>query len=218
MTDQNEDIAEHDKSSKKNQVKNRRFAYMNQYLRGTSYFSQEAIKERHPLLYEQFYGADAQKPFEQEEKLSERLYKNMEMDIISERKKSQMRNAGLAVDDSDSDSEEDDNDEGIGFEADLDDIKNDPFIGYSAAQLALFSEEDRQEILMRHSRMYGTAQERKNRELVKITEQKYLAGEDYEFVNYKDIDNNEMYDDLEQLERDEQEIYFTGDNIESDDD
>jgi len=159
MSDKTEDElrSEHEQLLKKNQIKNRRFAYMNQYLRGSSYFSKDSIKERHPLIFEQFYGKETVQPFDEREKLSERLYKNMEIDIISERKKIQMRKEGIKVETEEESSSEYDSNDDEDIDADEGSIEEDPFRGISSAHLASLTEVQRQDIIDSHTRILRNA-------------------------------------------------------------
>ena len=40
---------------------------------------------------------------------------------------------------------------------------------------------------------------------------KFLTGQDKEFINYEDIDNNPEYDDIDQINKDYEEVYFNED-------
>jgi hypothetical protein len=45
-------------------------------------------------------------------------------------------------------------------------------------------------------------------ELIRLMSIRFLMGDDKDYINYEEIDYNELYDDLEQLNRDEEDAYF----------
>jgi len=45
-------------------------------------------------------------------------------------------------------------------------------------------------------------------ELIRLMMLKFLMGEDREFFDYEEIDNNEIYDDIEQINQEDEEAYF----------
>ncbi len=56
-------------------------------------------------------------------------------------------------------------------------------------------------------------------ELIRLMSIRFLMGGDSEFFNYDEVDNNELYDDLEVMVRDDEDKYFDGeDNIDTNSD
>lgn len=45
-------------------------------------------------------------------------------------------------------------------------------------------------------------------ELIRLMAIRFLMGEDKDFFNYEEVDSNEQYDDIEQINRDNEDAYF----------
>ncbi len=45
-------------------------------------------------------------------------------------------------------------------------------------------------------------------ELIRLMAIRFLMGEDKEYFDYSSVDYNELYDDIEQINADEEEAYF----------
>jgi hypothetical protein len=45
---------------------------------------------------------------------------------------------------------------------------------------------------------------------------RFLFGEDKDYFNYEEVDNNELYDDIEEMNKDEEEKYFDANDEEDD--
>jgi len=51
-------------------------------------------------------------------------------------------------------------------------------------------------------------------EFLRLMKEKFLSGEDYEFIDYKEVDENEELDDYKQIESDAHDRYFDEDEEE----
>ncbi|CAF1254313.1 unnamed protein product [Rotaria magnacalcarata] len=182
--DPNADYMHQILTSNRNKIRtNRRYTYMQQLIARGSYFSDEAMKERSPLLYEQKIGkyndkettplvartangplADFYMEHLESMNYQERLEKEFE-------KEEQLRHDEHI--ESDDDEESDDNDD------EEENAKN-----YTNTERDLY----RQEFLA-------------------IQKEKFLNGEDSN-IDYTSIDNNENLDDIKIREHDEEEKYF----------
>ncbi|POM71876.1 Hypothetical protein PHPALM_11496 [Phytophthora palmivora] len=57
--------------------------------------------------------------------------------------------------------------------------------------------------------MYSVDERRQ--QLIEVMSTRFLNGEDSEYVNYMEIDGNEALDDLDEMQRDAEDRYFSGD-------
>ncbi|CAF4595112.1 unnamed protein product [Rotaria socialis] len=199
--DPNADYVHQILTSNRNKIRaNRRYTYMQQLIARGSYFSDEAMKERSPLLYEQMIekyndkettpliartanGPLADFYMEHLESINyqERLEKEFE-------KEERLRHGGHI--ESDDDDESDDND------GEEENAKN-----YTNTERDLY----RQEFLaiQKGKDDYILAIFVIDKQCIK----KFLNGEDSN-IDYTSIDNNENLDDIKIREHDEEEKYF----------
>ncbi|XP_066281469.1 coiled-coil domain-containing protein 97-like isoform X2 [Branchiostoma lanceolatum] len=171
-----------DNAKKKTGVKNRRYEAMQRMLQDGSYFSEEEMRQRDPLLYEQNIGQFLD-PEEKNERsadpdmsLSQLIMGQIEEKIIESKLAWQMeREDDMFEEEEDSDEEEEDQEENAG-----DAGEKVP----SAAEQAILKAE-----------FLHTMQER------------FLQGDDEEF-DYSTVDDNADYDNVVLRGQDEEERYF----------
>lgn len=182
--------------ARENMVKNRRFEYLKELMDGGSYFSEEEMRNRNPLLYEHYVGQYLSEEERQliddggitsDMTLSGMILKKMELDRRSELlSRQQEMEAGQVVEsDSSSSSESEDADDGE--EQD--------------------SEENRGMRLSADPFRAGKEKEMLKEEFLKAMQLRFLSGEERDF-DYSKVDSNEQYDSIEARQRDEEDDYF----------
>ncbi|CAF2558917.1 unnamed protein product [Rotaria sp. Silwood2] len=175
------------KSNRHKLCANRRYTYMQQLLADGSYFSDEAMKERSPLLYEQmiakYKGNEANQLVTRTANgpLADFYMEHLEAINHQERVEKEYENEEYLRHDDDNDDDIESEDD----EEDDDDNDNDENENkYSSTERNLY----RQEFLA-------------------MQKERFLNGEDSN-IDYTSIDNNENLDDIKIRERDEEEKYF----------
>ena len=169
---------------------NRRFTYMQQLLANGTYFSEESMKERSPLLYEQMiskynHGVNRTPVLKTAQGVLTDFYmEHLESLNHHERVEAELR---LEEEEDDDDEEEDDEEDHPNAERDL----------------------YQQEFLAIHKGKTDSTGSFRN---VFVLE-KFLNGEDSN-IDYASIDNDENLDNLPIRERDEEEKYFDEDENE----
>jgi len=167
---------------------NRRYVYMQQLIDDGNYFSDEAMKERSPLLYEQLIGK-----YEDEKNkslvkktadgpLTDFYMQHLESLNHQQRVGEEFENERQSMDESDSDEEEEEEDV------------------YSNEERDLY----RQEFLSIHK---GKQKNKNSTSKCVCFVEKFLNGEDTN-IDYTSIDNNDSFDDVKTREHDEEEKYF----------
>ena len=176
-----------------NQVKNRRFECLKELMENSSYFSEEAMRERNPLLFEQYVGhyltEDEKDRLERnlhDMSLSSLIMKNMDIDERQRRLKKQQDIEQTQLEESDSSSDE--TEEGpqsvSGKQPTTEPMK-------------LSSDPD---IAAREKTML-------NQELLRAMQLRFMSGQDEDF-DYTQVDTNEKYDSLDQRRQDDEDAYF----------
>ncbi|CAA6669765.1 unnamed protein product [Spirodela intermedia] len=171
-------------------VKNRRRAYLEQLIRGGVYFSEEAMREREPYLHHEYVGRfqdpSGRGMSRPGERWSETLMRRSEEAIIVAKIRTEQQRLGVARKD------------WIGNEG----IRRKSDDGVKIAELP------------GACRAVSTVELRDQLEqFTHIMHQKFLAGEDSEYLDYSSIDNNERLDDhwLKESNQDAEERYFAED-------
>ncbi|KAI9497031.1 coiled-coil domain-containing protein-domain-containing protein [Zychaea mexicana] len=175
-------------------IHNRRYEYLKRHLRGSTYFSDESMQQHDPVLYEHFIGQhmtqdEKDRPHDPEENLVQRILGNMDRSKAQEQvqKQKTIDEEQFEEEEEDSDDDDDDGDRKM-TEA------NETGKEQDIEEMMTFREEQREE-------------------LVRLLEERFLAGKDTQF-DYAKVDQNEAYDDMAQQEQDLQDQYF--DDEESD--
>lgn len=179
-----------DPQVRQRKIRNRRFECLKEMIENTTYFSEEEMRSRNPLLYEQYIGQylteeerDALDMDKADMSLSGHILRNMELNRMRKHLKLQRQKETEQLEESDTSSE----DEG---------------------------EEGDEEVVMRSGLRLSTdpavAAEEKamlRREFLRAMQLSFLNGEDKEF-DYSKVDQNDRYDSLELRGRDEEDSYF----------
>ena len=167
--------------SQQKRVRNRRYECLKELTAKTSYFSEEDMRDRNPLLYEYYIGKylteeerEAMDSNRVDMSLSALIMRNMEIDRRAELLRRQQQSE--QVEELDSSSSEDEDEEG-GMK-----LSTDPDV---AAQ---------------EKRML-------RQEFLRAMQLSFLSGEDKEF-DYSKVDSNDQYDSLDHRQQDEEEAYF----------
>ena len=186
--------------SRDNVVKNRRFQYLQELVDNGSYFSEEEMRDRNPILYEHYIG----QYLSEEEKqlldggsssdmtLSGMIMKKMELDRRSELlSRQQDLEAGQVVEsDSSTSSEEEDELEEEEEEEKDEDTEHNRGMKLSVDPL----EAGREKQMLRE-------------EFLKAMQLRFLSGEERDF-DYSKVDSDEQYDSIEASQRDKEDDYF----------
>ena len=172
---------------RKKQVRNRRFGCLQELMDNSSYFSQEEMRDRNPLLFEQYIGQylteeerDQLDSNRSEMKLSSIILKNLDIDRRRQLLHSQQKSEMEFVEESDSDEsteEENTDSKTPGLK-----LSTDP---------SMATEEKH---MMR-------------KEFLRVMQLNFLSGNDKDF-DYTSVDSNERYDLLEERQRDDEDAYF----------
>nr|XP_020666522.1 coiled-coil domain-containing protein 97 isoform X1 [Pogona vitticeps] len=181
-------------------VRNKRYAALQQLIRDGEYFSDEQMRSRDPLLYEQYIGqylseeelqALGSCKEEASLSLSGVLLDSYQEQVIQRRLQVQREQEEAAEEEEEDDEDEDDeehssheNDEDKASNCEMDEWVPDP------EEKAFLREEFT-------SRMY----------------QRFLEGKDRDF-DYSEVDENPDFDNLDIVSRDEEERYFDGEEAE----
>ncbi|CEI94836.1 hypothetical protein G6F70_007818 [Rhizopus microsporus] len=185
---------------------NRRYEYLKRQLRHSDYFSDEAMQLREPELYEQFVGrhvpaSEKNKPFENDVTLVNRILSNIDRKYVSDRLDEQRQ----IEEEQFEEEEEDTDDEDIKMKDVQKTPSNIASEGTGEADDGNIEEVEDEDIeaVMQY-------REEQRQELIRLLEEKFLAGKDD--FDYTAVDYNEEYDDLDQQERDIQDKYFDEDD------
>ncbi|XP_067874992.1 coiled-coil domain-containing protein 97 [Heterodontus francisci] len=170
------------KKAARTNVRNKRYAALQQLIKDGEYFSDEQMRTRDPLLYEQYIRqymteeellAENSKNLSSAMCLSDLLMSTYQEKIVQERLQWQQEREDACVEEEEEDEEEDDNPE---------------------SKTADWVPSDDERTMLREefvSRMY----------------QRFLDGEDGDF-DYSAVDDNPDFDNLDIVSRDEEERYF----------
>ncbi|KAJ8985376.1 hypothetical protein NQ317_007532 [Molorchus minor] len=187
-------------------VKNRRYAALLEMIPKDSYFSEIEMMKRNPLLYEQLVGQHLtiqEKKERDKYKLDDDvtfvkiLMEGIERDMAEVVRKNQEETEDNQMEEEDTSDEEDD--KGSRSES--------PVPSYS--RWGEFEDTKPIKPRLRNTTPLITAEERKvlKEEFITTMYQSFLDGKDEDF-NYESVDNNVAYDDITQIEHDEEDKYF----------
>ena len=171
-------------------AKNRRFAKLNKLMEDDEYFEEEMVKMRQPLLYHMYVGR----------------YSN--------------RNSGMRAD-------------AFGSK----DLSKFLMSRMDKQSYELQLKEAYEDHLIKHGQSYFQGQmdeamdtdkngddltitalelEDNEDELIRLMHKKFLDGEDFKWVDYEQIDNDETLDDVKQMEQDSEDKYFDAEDTTAD--
>lgn len=174
-------------------VRNKRYAALQQLIRGGEYFSDEQMRSRDPLLYEQYIGqylSDEELQvlgsckLEASCPLSGVLLDSYQEQVIQRRLQIQQEQEEACGEEDEEDDSDVDEAEATALDSEMEECALDE------EEKALLREEFT-------SRMY----------------QRFLDGKDRDF-NYSEVDENPDFDNLDIVSRDEEERYFDGEDPE----
>ncbi len=170
-------------------IRNRRYEYLKQELAETTYFSEEEMRQRNPLLFDyyigQFLTEDEKHKMEgnnSDMTLSSMILKKMELDKRSQLLKLQKTEEQNQFEELDSSSDENEEHE------------------TSESQLAAME-------LSTDPKLANTEKFMLRREFLTAMQTNFLEGKDKDF-DYSKIDFDERYDSLDMKEKDDQDDYF----------
>ncbi|CAO0794209.1 unnamed protein product [Mucor circinelloides] len=208
----------HKKSAMQLLAQNRRYRYLQQKLRHSDYYSDESIQLREPILYDQFIGQyiparERAKPFDNDMTLVNRIFSNMDRKFVDDHLYEQKIKDEEQYEEEE---EEEEDDEGDEVE------KSTPVVltkkkgkDIEMKEATLSDEDDDEDIQgeeeddVEDMKAETEFREEQRAELIRLLEEKFLAGKD-EF-DYDQVDYNEEYDDLQQMEQDIHDRYFDED-------
>ena len=167
---------------RKKKVRNRRFEALKELTETTSYFSEEEMRSRNPLLYEYYIGQylteeerGALDTDKSEMSLSAIMMKKMDIDRRAELLRSQQKREMEQLEETDSSSDEEE----------------------LAANMTLSSNPE----------MAGQERQMLRAEFLRAMQLSFLSGEDRDF-DYSKVDSNERYDSMDIQGRDSEDAYF----------
>ena len=181
--------------SRENIVKNRRFEYLKELMDRGSYFSEEEMRNRNPLLFEHYVGQYLSEEERQQldgstssdMTLSGMILKKMELDRRSELLSEQRDVEAGQIEESDSSSSSEDEEE---LEEDKEDLQQNLGMNLSVDPETA----GREKWMLRQ-------------EFLRAMQLRFLSGEEKDF-DYSKVDSNEEYDSIETRQRDEEDDYF----------
>ncbi|KAG1459908.1 hypothetical protein G6F56_006060 [Rhizopus delemar] len=186
---------------------NRRFEYLKRELRHSDYFSDESMQLREPELYQQYVGRyipeeKKNEPFGKNITLVNRILSNIDQSYVND---CLNRQRVVEEEQFEEEEEESDDDGPLSMDKDVEmkDSNQEKFEAKSETNESDTEKEDVEDM--------DKYKEEKRDELIRLLEEKFLAGKDNDF-DYSQIDYNEVYDDIEQQERDFQDRYFDEDD------
>ncbi|CAG8484327.1 10894_t:CDS:2 [Ambispora leptoticha] len=182
---------------KDKKILNRRFKYLLNNLENTSYFSDQAMEMREPLLYEEYIGKyipeeERYPPFSDETDLVERIY----YDIAENEAKTVANLAKLHISTVEKEETPQQQTSEIDMDEEISSHNNNDNRGHSNTDIDKnmenLSSEELKEL---------------REEFIDIMREKFISGNDTEF-DYDQIDYNEEFDNVDQETNDIQDDYF----------
>ncbi|XP_057651288.1 coiled-coil domain-containing protein 97 [Diorhabda carinulata] len=187
-------------------IKNRRYQAMVKMIQETSYFSEIEMMKRNPLLYNQLIG---QYLTSDEVKERDRYDKDSSfVKILME---------GIERDNAEKVRQQEEEDEKYEMEhEDVSDDESDDIPQPSTSHWGeiVFNRKPQKSINIDHKSIFIKPEERKllKDEFVTTMYESFLSGKDTDF-DYETVDNNTSYDDMDEIDNDEEEKYFDSEEI-----
>lgn len=197
--------------SRENVIKNRRFQYLQELMHSGSYFSEEEMRDRNPLLYEHYIGQYLSEEERQhldggispDVTLSGMILKKMELDRRSELLSKQQEAEGISKQQEAEGSRVVENDSSNSFEEEFDSEEEEEVEEKD-------EDNTKQNLGMKLSEdpdQAGMEKQMLKEEFLKAMQLRFLSGEERDF-DYSMVDSNEQYDSIETRQRDEEDDYF----------
>ncbi|KAL6566125.1 hypothetical protein OROGR_001740 [Orobanche gracilis] len=204
---------EEERKSTSSKIKNRRLAYMDKLTMGGHYFSEDAMREREPYLHHLYVGKfqdpSGRSMARPGERWSETLMRRSEEAILVQKIRGEQQRLGVAWSDwvgNESEGQGDEEEEEDDDETEIEDVEGMAVSLASRSSLTLkFTAEGPEANSL-------SLEERQDQmdQFTYIMQQKFLAGEDHQHLDYSKIDDNETLDDhwMSEANQDAQEKYF----------
>lgn len=196
-------------------IRNRRYEALNRLKQDSTYFSEIEMMKRNPLLYEQLVGQylseDEKKERDKVNTMGETSFVKILMEGIERDESETKRKKQEEEEDDVIEEDEDGNKEGVSGNK-TDDEDEDTRPPYAPWGEIL---EHKPKFRKVQNVPLITATERKllREEFVTTMYENFLEGKDSDF-DYKNVDNNQQYDNIETLTVDAQEKYFSSESPE----
>lgn len=183
-------------------IKNRRYEAMRQLDALGEYFSDEEMKRRDPLLYDEMIGQhltddEAMAMVAADKGMKDHLLSNVLLQHVQVMQNNELYERQKDAEESQMEEEDEESDD------DEDSDDDERMNGDENGDIVAKTVSDHDKAVLRN-------------EFIEIMKQRFLDGNDSEF-NYSDVDNNADYDGLEQLSRDAEDKYFNDDNSDTSD-
>ncbi|GAA5796142.1 hypothetical protein HPULCUR_001511 [Helicostylum pulchrum] len=194
-------------------VQNRRYEYLKRHLKNSDYFSDESILLRDPTLYDQFIGQhipanEKEQPFADDITLVNRILSNIDRKFVEDHLHQQK-----IIDEEQLEEEEEDESDDEVVEKSTPTVitkrKNKDVEMEETETLNTDTDIADADTDIIEEDITDEFREEQRLELIRLLEEKFLAGKDD--FDYDQVDFNDEYDDLEQLDRDIQDQYFDED-------
>lgn len=197
-------------------IRNRRYEALKELIEGQSYFSEVEMMKRNPLLYDQLVGqylSEAER--RQRDKFDAdnvTLVKILMEGIEREQSENTRILQKNAEDDATEETEDEDSDDEMKVKSQFEDAQ--PSTSLAWGEIETTSIELPKRVPSRPT-TYITAKERDllKEEFITTMYQSFLDGKDEEF-DYSSVDNNEKYDNIDVISKDEEEKYFDSEDPE----
>ncbi|RHZ65027.1 hypothetical protein Glove_319g162 [Diversispora epigaea] len=212
------------------QILNRRYRYLITKLDSTSYFNDEAIESREPLLYENYVGQylpeeERHPPFPDNVNLVDRVLYDIDQNYIHEKKEEERKLQEEQFEEEEEEEEEEGEEEeeeievnGLnGLQIDMNnskkiDIKSMEIVYEKSDSVTqelttMMSEKEINNEKDEKIQISDEEKEQLRADLIDIMREKFLSGNDPDF-DYDTVDFNEEFDDVETEEQDIQDKYF----------
>ncbi|CAH8392437.1 unnamed protein product [Eruca vesicaria subsp. sativa] len=196
-------------------VRNRRLAYLNKLVSEGQYFSEDAMRDREPYLHHEYVGkfqdSIGRNMARPGERWSETLMRRAEEATLVSRIREEQQRLGVAecdwVGGNEKMEESEDESEVESVETE-DEEEGEKQTGASSSLAEVGRGENKQGTVLPPEEMQEMMEQ-----FTSIMQQKFLAGEDHEHLDYTKIDNDENLDDhwLREVGLDAEEKYFGDD-------
>lgn len=187
-------------------VKNRRYAAMVKLINDKEYFSEDEMKKRNPVLFEELIGKHqslAEKTKRKRPNLQESTLVDVLLDQIDHEKSLENMKIQQELEGEDSKKS---------FSDEQSDIETDQWGNFEDEKVKISK---RNKARKRNATTFVTATERDmlREEFLGIMYNDFLLGNDAEFFDYSLVDSNEEYDEVLENDQDCEDKYFDEDDI-----
>ena len=198
-------------------IQNRRFNAINK-LANSEYFSLEEMKQRRPELYSQIMGKYYKQQvddFDKNMKVYERILKNYDYSMYTNRILEDRKNdEEIVIEKDENEEKSDEDDENFDYFIQKNQkiiekkSQNNQQINHQIYQLKIDDEEINLTLEESEDVKQQTEEEYLIQHFISEMKRMFIEGKDEEFFDYSTVDKDESLDDLNQLAMDEEEKYF----------